>query len=543
MMSNHPIPRRTIVRAAAAGSLGIAVLMAGIPAGASGYRALTEEFEGYRPAGLYEAYRVPARPAPSPARVDNGFEAQKEALEAARRRWENALQQGLQEEPFYRPDPARLERLKPAARDDARTASLLEGGFVLQDLEILAWLRNPGVRSAQRTLRATLERYTQSWNLDEILRQYTAFTEALIPGVGPMKGREPVAARFPFPGVLALKGEIVTQEVRAAAEALEIARREAVTAARRAYWDLVYLEQAEVTTREMLILLERLEAVATTRYEAGQTNFQDVIKVRIRRQILEEDLGTLMEKQRTVHAKIRELLALPPAAALGAPLRGDPPRGVPDLDPLYALAVERRQEIRRLKARIAKMERMVELAETRIYPAYTLNLSLYPDEAVTQVGTGRMKEPYAVTTTAYRGAGLPKMPWYGTGDAYVRETRQKIEALRERLRREVERARFEVRRAWFDLDRAAREEALYAKSVVDLSRAALEVSSRGYEAGRVAFADVIGSYTAWLQANLALARKRADLGIAWAELERTVGVSGAGAARAQDGQGPEPGSH
>ncbi len=503
------------------------------------YRDLVEDFASYRPEGLYEAYRKPpSAPLKRPAGAGDDFEAQKKALEAARAQWEQALEAGTRGAPFYKPDPVQLQRLSPAARDDAKAARLLEGGFVLEELETLAWLRNPGVRSAERALRATLERYTQAWNLDEILRQYTAFTEAVMTGVGPAKGREPVAMRFPFPGVLALKGEIVAHEVRAAAETLEIARRTAITAVRKAYWDLVYLEQAEVTTREMLILLERLEAVATTRYEAGQTNFQDVIKVRIRRQILEEDLGTLMEKQRTVHAKIREVLALPPGTPMGAPLHKDPPRIVPGPDPLYALAVERRQELRRLRARIGKMERMVELAETRIYPAYTLNLSLYADEAVNQVGTVRTKEPFPTTVTASVGAGLPKMPWYGTGDAYVREVRQKLQALRQELRRVEERTRYEVRRAWFELDRASREEALYAKSVVDLSRAALEVSSRGYEAGRVAFADVIGSYTAWLRANLTLARKRADLGIAWAELERAVGVSGAGTAQARHGPGP-----
>ncbi len=515
----------------------VAVLWA-LPSPAS-YRELAEDLANYRPGGLYEAYRKAPPPPPGQAAgTRDDFEAQKKALETAWAQWERALEEGPRGAPFYRPDPVQLQRLAPAARDDTRTGRLLEGGFVIEELETLAWLRNPGVRAAERALRATLERYTQAWNLDEILRQYTAFTEALMTGVGPMKGKEPVAKRFPFPGVLALKGEIVAQEVRAAAETLEIARRTAVTAARKAYWDLVYLEQAEVTTREMLILLERLEAVATTRYEAGRTNFQDVIKVRIRRQILEEDLGTLMERQRTVHAKIRELLALPTGTAIGAPLHKEPPRAVPRLDPLYTLAVERRQELRRLRARIRKMERMIELAETRIYPAYTLNLSLYPDEAVNQVGSARVKEPFPTTVTAWAGAGLPKMPWYGTGDAYVREVRQKLEALRQELRRAEERTRYEVRRAWFELDRAAREESLYAQSVVDLSRAALEVSSRGYEAGRVAFADVIGSYTAWLQANLTLARKRADLGIAWAELERAVGASGVAAARAREVQGP-----
>jgi outer membrane protein TolC len=38
------------------------------------------------------------------------------------------------------------------------------------------------------------------------------------------------------------------------------------------------------------------------------------------------------------------------------------------------------------------------------------------------------------------------------------------------------------------------------------------------------FADVIASYTSWLQARLTLERKRSDLGVARAELEAAVGA-------------------
>ena len=82
-----------------------------------------------------------------------------------------------------------------------------------------------------------------------------------------------------------------------------------------------------------------------------------------------------------------------------------------------------------------------------------------------------------------------------------------------------------VRQAWFRLDRSQREFRVYSQTVVRLSQAALDVSSRGYEAGNVSFADVIGSYTLWLNANLALERRVADAGIAMAELQQTVGVS------------------
>ena len=53
----------------------------------------------------------------------------------------------------------------------------------------------------------------------------------------------------------------------------------------------------------------------------------------------------------------------------------------------------------------------------------------------------------------------------------------------------------------------------------------LEVSASGYESDKVAFADVIASYTLWLDTNLALADKRRAYGTGLAELEQAVGQS------------------
>ncbi len=178
-----------------------------------------------------------------------------------------------------------------------------------------------------------------------------------------------------------------------------------------------------------------------------------------------------------------------------------------------------------MRAKVGKMARMIEMAETMVLPPYTLNLSLYGDEAVNQVGSAAMKETFPAATTASRGAGLPKMPWYGTNDAFLRETRQKLKALKAELIQMEAATETLVRNSWFDLDRAKREEGLYGRTVVKLSQAALDVSTRGYETGKVTFADVIASYNTWLRANLTLERKKSDLGIARAELERVLGTS------------------
>jgi outer membrane protein TolC len=490
----------------------------------TGYRDMKNEIKAYQPPSYLPAQEWSGTDQ-AESQIDTTFKAEKKQMAETRQRWEKALTSADEKTLFYRPDSTILASLRPAVSDDSKATAALQSGFSPQTLEALTLLRNPGIEAAANRFRAAVEKFSQVANLDEILRRYTAFTEGLMTGIGPMKGRDPVQMKFPFPGVLSLKGEIVGQEARAAWEGLEMARREAITAARKAYWNFVFVRRALKIEADTVELFRRLESVANTRYEGGKTSFQDVIKVRIQREILVEELTTLREKQRNMESKVREIVNLPPGSKVGSPVNHRPSTNVPALASLYPLAHERRQELRQMRAKVGKMERMIEMAETMVLPPYTLNFSLYDDEAVNQVGSAAMKETFPTVTTASRGAGLPKMPWYGTNDAFLRETRQKLKALKAELIKMEAATKTLVRNSWFDLDQAKREEALYRQTVVKLSQAALEVSTRGYETGQVTFADVIASYNTWLQANLTLARKKSDLGIARAELERVVGTS------------------
>jgi cobalt-zinc-cadmium efflux system outer membrane protein len=492
--------------------------------GCSDYSRLSKDIEEYRP----PVYTVPqaaegeARARPSD---ESEFALEKRKINREKALWEKTLKAPRTAETFFYPASNLLNTLKPAVTDPGVAKAALDPRFPLETLETMAFLRNPGIKAGENRVRAAIDTYSQVMALDDILRQYTAFTAGLMTGVGPLKGKEPMKTKFPFPGVLSLKGEIVGQEIQAVMEDLEIARREAITEARKAYWELLFVRKAEKIAEETIGLFRRLEQVATTRYETGGTNYQDVIKVRIQRELLEEELNTLLEKRGNWESKILEILNLSPETKIGLPENREPIRTLPPLSALYKLAHDRRQELRRMRARLGKMERLIEMAETMILPAYTLNLSLYEDEAINQVGSMATKEGFPVSTKASTGSGLPIMPWQGVQDAYLRQTQQELNALRRELEKEEAGTFTLVRNAWFRLDLAKREESLYRASILELTRTALEVSTQGYETGNVSFADVISSYKLWLDASLAAERELSALGIARAQLENVVGTS------------------
>ena len=484
---------------------------------ACGYRDLKQDMDAYAPPAMLQQAQVSNPPVIG---EPDAFETETATIAKLRDRWEKAVDETALSVGGADVQPAVIE----AATDDALTLNLLTSPFSLQTVQSLILLRNPSVKGAQDRFKAALEGFDQVTQLDEILRQYSAFTEAVMPGVGPMRGADNIQMKFPFPGVTALKGQVAEKNVEAEKQSLDIVRRDIVAQGSKAYWNLLYIHRAQRITRDTLDRLNQLESVATTRYGAGKTSYQDVVKIRIGREKLQEQLATLKEQRVNLESELLSLVDLRPGTSMGWPDTPSPPVSIPQIDLLYALALEKRQELNRMRAMVGKMERMVEMAETMIQPSFSQNYSLYKNEAVLQVGSAAMKPTLSTTVSPTRGKGLPKNAWFGTQDTYLRETRQKLDALRANLADAEARTRLMVRMGWFELDRARRERSLYKDRLLELAQTSLDVSTQAYGSGSVSFADVINSYNGWLDVNLAGQRRNSDLGIARAELERRVGT-------------------
>lgn len=506
----------------------VAVLMTGC----SGYRQMKQEMADHTPPKQVQSLMTASAPGAGNGSVDpdrqpeGQMDAVERAAEIAQQRKSPVPEAAVaspEPSPWHgRIAPEIQQRLAPAATDDGVARQTLQGVLDLDALTFLALIRAPAIQAARDQVTAERHSYSQVADLDAVLRQYSAFTEGLMTGVGPMRGMEGGRMAFPYPGVSALKGQVVSASVTMAREALEIAQRDTVAGVQSLFWELQYIHHAREVTAETLSLLDRLARVADTRYRAGNTSFQDVIKVNTRKALLKEQLVTLEESRRNLAVRLLEIMDLPPETPVGRPAEIRPRSRVPALAALQESARHHRSELRRMRAGIERMERMVEMAETMVLPRFTLDYSLYADKAIRQVGTDAMMPTFSDQTAASRGAGEPLSPWFGTQDAWLQQTRERLQAMKAELRaREAATDRM-VRIAWFDLDKAVREMRLYRDTLLDYSQSALEVSSRGYESGSVPFADVIGSYTDWLNTRLSLEATWRDIGVAREELERVV---------------------
>jgi cobalt-zinc-cadmium efflux system outer membrane protein len=491
----------------------------------SQYPKLSADYESYSPPDIVSApMSMVLKPVgDSQANVD--FMNEKKRLDQMSRSWEAALKVSGTDTRFFTPAKDKLSVLEPAGRDASAAARALAPVFTLETLEILTLLRNQGVVSAEKTFQGKLQAYSQVSDLDEILRQYSAFTQAVMTGVGDVADKESPTMKFPFPGVMALKGEIVNQDVKIGREELETVRKTVITDSRKIFWNLSYNRRAQEITAATLDLLEQLELSARKRYEVGKEMLQEVIRVQIQQEKLRVVQNTLKEEQKNLLTDIRKMVDLFPGPDIGFPAIREPRRELPALDRVTDMALKHSQELRTIRAMIGRTERMIEMAETEIYPRFTQNLSLFENKAVLQVGTIRTEAPFSDVAKSSMGEGLPKNSWFGLGDAYLRETRENLDALRKELKNAENRIRYRIREGWFKLDLTIREERLYTKKIKELSRLSAEVTGMRYEAGVAEMRDVIDFYMTWFEARLTSEREKSQIEIARSELEEIIGIS------------------
>ena len=419
-----------------------------------------------------------------------------------------------------------------AADGDAAVADALFPEIALGDLELLALSRSPLVRSAERSWRAALMQYSQITAVDDVARRYASATGSLMTGLGGAMGA--ASTRFPFPGMLALKGEIVGADAKAAREELERARREALAESRRLYWGLVLAHRSVALLGGIRDIAQQRVAAVQSRYESGQGVLADLVQAQVALEVVRTELATAAQERLVVEEGLRALLVLPRTATLGLPRATEEiPAAVPEAATLAAYALEQRQELRRMRAMAARMELMIQMTEREVTPGFALEASLFENKPLVQAGTAAEEEPFPVTAAAAEGTGTPKYAFSARTAGYVRETRERLAALREEIRAEEAASTARVHEAWFALDRARREEQLWSGRLAELTRLAGETADRSYRAGRSTLPEALEAERSARESLLEAARRHAAVGQTWAALEAAVGAPLAAAAAAR----------
>ena len=407
-----------------------------------------------------------------------------------------------------------------AASPEAARARLAEP-IALELLVAFGYEWNPGLKSTREKIRAILEQYPQAVYLENVLRQYNAFTKQLDTKVGPLTHKEMMAMKFPFPGTLALKGQIVTEDVLIAQKEFDIALRDLVTEIKLAYYDYLFVVEATRINGENQKLLQQMIAIAQTKFRVGQGKYSNVIMAQVELSKLANVIITLEQQRETIIARLNTLLNASADFPLGIPVPIEEERVVSTLDELYALAVQKRQEIQKQKLMISKMGLAVEMAKQMTYPDPTLGASYFENRSMPDLkNTPKMP----MTFMTQRTLNPKNTAGFGHRNSYIHEMDVKIEAIEHQVEKLESDLRFVVKKHHFGMETANRSIRLYRQTLLPQAQQALSAANTAYQAAQIDFLSFLDAQRTLLNLRIEEQRALRDYYQHLTQLEQAVGV-------------------
>ncbi len=396
----------------------------------------------------------------------------------------------------------------------------------LRDYVKEALEKNPAVRETLARYQAALERVPQVTTLPDPVFSFGQAIRSVETRVGPQLNTFVLSQAFPWFGKLDLRGKVATQEALAMYQGYRATQREVIVQVKRAFYDLAYADRAMAITREEQSLLDHYEALAQTRYATGQGLQQAVIKIQSEITRVMNRLDLLGQQRTSLEARLNTLMDRPPQDPLPTtePLATPQLNLAPDLDSLYELGDENRQELKAAEERIQKSERAIDLAKTSYWPDFFVGVGL--------MNIGDRADPAGVMSpppdngknALSVSAGINIPIWREKYDAGVREAAEGLLAERSgyaNLRNEME---FSIRDQAVRIETFQEQIRLFGDVLIPQAEETLRATEAAYETGELGVLDLLDGERVLLGVRVVEARYESDLLNALANLERALGT-------------------
>jgi len=420
---------------------------------------------------------------------------------------------------------AELRRTAASPRAAGGESPDLEG---LASLDRIAFIRavlarNPSIETARQGWRAALAEYPQATAFPDPMVEYS-FAPLSIGSddvsFGQVVG---LSQRFPWPGKLALEGEVALAEAEAARESYESTRQRLALMASMLFDQYYAVARTLELNEEHRRLAEDIKAVAEAQYEAGRASQQEPLQAEVELSHVIHQRVVLESRRAVIVAQMNGLLHRRPNQSLPPPEQIDPgAHEVETSEALYEQARHNRPELRASASQIRGRESAVDLAERQYYPDFGVMTSynsmwMQPDHQW-MVG---LSLNIPIQLGARRGA-------VDQAEARLAQARSRLLSADDEVQVDVERARQRL----IEAHHVVR---LYRERLLPAARAQIEAARIGYETGRNGFQALIDAERSVRTVEIAHQEAIATLGQRRAELDHAIGrVPGL----PQEGDGP-----
>lgn len=322
--------------------------------------------------------------------------------------------------------------------------------------------------------------------------------------------------KLPMPGLLSNRERAATRN--AEASELLVEDRMLVTdgAVEIAWSELGFAQRALEITERNIALLRQLAATAESRYRVGSGLQQDVLRAQVELTALIQERLRREESIERAEADLVALLDLPPETELPRTIGLDLADDVPQLTPVLGSLEAHSARLRAARKAVEAAKARVRVAELEGLPDVDLGIGYRVRQNVSGDsvdGDDFVSAGFTIRLPVDRGKWRARV---SERNALVRRAEAGLRSTRAELANRT-------RRAHAELVRASSEEALLSTGLVPQARQSLESSRSAYKVGRIDFLSLLDSQVRLLDAELRLARARADKRHAFASLEAAAG--------------------
>jgi len=310
---------------------------------------------------------------------------------------------------------------------------------------------------------------------------------------------------IPWPGKRGRREDAAAADVAVARGDLETARRRLAGDVRALYAGLVALDQDALALREAIDLVDLLQPSVAVRYEAGDAEQADLVRLQLERLRLASELDAntagRAELAATLAAALDSTEVVPPRMPAALPAASDP---------LADAAPDSFAEVSRARAAVERARLRARAAEHEDSPDLLVGAEYGWRDALPPMVTLRV------------GVALPL--WQGRKqDAVTAGAERELALAEANLRDARAAAAAEAAALCARVDAAASQSARLRAEILPQAALAVAAERASYETGRGDVDRLVTSLRLLIDARAELTRREADRYAAWARLRALAG--------------------
>ena len=390
---------------------------------------------------------------------------------------------------------------------------IAQPSLVLRELIQETLERNPELVAARKQWEASSQRIVQARSLDDPTLSVHLWnfpqTFNVTRADNSIFG---LSQNFPFPGKLALKGEIASRSAERTEQVLHGKERELIARLKQAYYDLFLAHKAIQIHHEQVELLRQFVEIANAKFRTGKGSQADVLKAQVELSVLHQQLPILEQRRETAAALLNTLLDRDPLSPLGVPQE---PFLIPldtTIDDLHRLALNVRPELKAAELTVRHSEQSRALAQRQYYPDFNVAFQRFQNFQAND-GFGA----YVAMTIPFSFWTKPKY------DAGVQEAAASVAAARAQQHQLENLTRFQVKDLLAKVRATEQVATLYHTTILPQAVQNLEAARVGYRTGKGGFLDLIDTQRALRGFQYEYYRALVEREHRLAELEQVIG--------------------